>query len=147
MRKKVKRIMACLIATVMVFGMSVSAFAAEVDSTAQELTENVQARANTPVSGVVSGKGSMYLYPTLNSYIGTSRSFSISTASMWTQNPSGDIRMYLYKPNGTLLKYWVMSANGSNLFSFTLPSSGKYTLYVESDVAEPVNVSATWASF
>lgn len=141
---KVKLFMACLIATVMVFGMSVSAFAAEVESVE---THDVQTRANTPVSGIVSANGSRYFYPSLESYVGVSRSFSITTASMSTQNPAGQIRVYLYRPNGQMLDYWVMSANDSRLVSYTLPPSGQYTLYVESEVKETVNVSATWASF
>jgi len=100
-------------------------------------------RANSPVSGTCPSNGSLNLYPWLESYIGLSKTFIVNATS---NSKSGALLLYLYNPSGKLVsKDWMMGVNQIAKWSVTLPSSGKWRLYVVAQgTTASVNVFARW---
>lgn len=156
--KVMKRIGTFLLVGAMVLGMSVPAFAAEIDKDKSEQPtgtmvaeytidstedEVVPLYDNDPVGSTIPSNGSAIYKPSLSSYIGLSKTFYASTAS---DSTSGMVLLYLYNANGKLISNdWVLGVNDYGSWSFTLPSSGIYTLkvYVQGTTA-PVHFGASW---
>lgn len=149
-----KTIFSLLVVTIFALGFSVSAFASDTENSeivAKSTTatiQNVEEKeivTRAVVDGTVPSNGTMNLYPVLNSYVGFTKQISILTTPMSTRSPSGYLKISMYKPNGSLLKVWkTVLPEDQILETFTLPSSGTYTLKIESKANVPVFVSATW---
>lgn len=154
MKTKLPKVLAsALIATVLSMSCVSSAFAGDISSTMQDVgissaSSDIVATPNGAGEydmGEVPRNGDLILYPVLYSYIGFQKTFFITTTNIYSdETPSGKIRVYIYKPNGDLLKYSTVGANEDNTFTFTLPPSGTYTVRIYSEVNEPILVSVGW---
>lgn len=152
----VKRIGTFLLVVLMVCASSISAFAAEAaDSTSirghevTSLVNDVAPRApiGTGDSGYIAAKGELTLHPTLNSYVGTKRTLWFWASAIYNDNtPPGRIRVYVFKPNGKLLEYFETTANVDNIKTYTLPSSGTYTVEIHSEVNAKLLCNAVWST-
>ena len=128
------------------------AFAAEsnsenaLESRAFETTVSVEPRAyGEPDSGIIPARGSLTLYPKLNSYVGVSRTFFFFADNIYSDSvPAGDIKVWVYKPNSEILQFFTVKAKGEKYIKCTLPASGTYKVVVESTVREKIQVSAGW---
>lgn len=147
-------------AVVMMMETSVSAFAAEATAFANENntvceTNMMDESSDTEVSVVndtvgttISAGKNGHVYPTLDSYIGVSKSINISIApSNGSSSATGRVRVYLFKPNdGSLMKYWEVSEIGTTIKeSFTLPSSGTYSVLIYNETDTEIVVTAHWS--
>lgn len=160
---KIKKMFYVLsLVTVLMFGNSISTLAAEVSTEEKgssnftnvteytiEVSDEGVMRATekgNPVDGIVERGDTMTLYPTLSSYVGISRKFQIFTTPMGNGSitPSGTIHVYLHNPSDTSYKYWTMTPDDEKVVSYTLPSSGTYTLRIESQANVKVQVNAGW---
>ena len=95
----------------------------------------------------VPARGEVTLHTTLYSYVGLTRTFYFSTDNIYSDKvPAGKIRVWVSKPNGDLLKYFTVNARDDYEFKCTLPSSGTYTVDVQSEVNERILCSAGWTA-
>ena len=102
-------------------------------------------RANIPDSGYCSANGELRLYPTLGNYIGFTRTLLFyATAIDSNVTPGGDIRVYVYGPDGNLVRYFETHANEDHEEKFTLPSAGEYKVVIYSEVDERLHCNAVW---
>lgn len=149
MRTKLfKRLGACVLACMMVFGASTSVFAAEMENS-NEVTiagsasdENVVPLADTAVTGTVLPWNSTTLWPHLSSYIGFSKTIRITTQS---SGGNGGVDIELVK-DGNLKSdgNWLMGVNDVGEWTLTLPSSGNYELRVHNKSDATIFVIAQW---
>lgn len=142
-----------LLAITICFGISIVTFAAEKDSNValkieEKSASNVEMMSDTYGdydTKEISPNGKVTLYPTLNNYVGLSRTFFLSTMNIYSDdNPSGTIDVWVYKPDGNLLKYFTIGGYERKDFKFTLPPAGRYTVDVESNINERIHVTAGW---
>lgn len=151
--KFTKRICVLLMATIMMLVTSVPAFAAEANSectTEVNVTENMgimpldaQYTSNSVAS---SGEGSFSVH--LNSYLGFSKKLTLDVLKDGTVpgggSVTGKVTCIIYAPNGNLFATYSMTAGGSHSESFTLPSSGWYSIIIWNDSNIPVKVRGQW---
>lgn len=154
MNKRVfNRIIAFLIATTMIFGSTVSIFAAEINQADKKViaeytltadnSGNFSVRTNNMVGSVINSNGSATYYPNLDSYIGINKTFVASTSSSST---SGAVFLTLSRNGKTVSNDWIMGVNDSASWSVTLPSSGTYTLRVVlNGTNNSVSFAGKWA--
>lgn len=152
-----KRIAAFVLAGIMALGTSVSTFAAEPEVAGEvsdetcvaEYTIDVGSNSimplydNEPVGGTIQSNKSDVYYPKLSSYVGLSKTFYAGTSS---SGSAGMVLLYLYNKNNKLISNdWILGVNDYGSWSFTLPSSGTYTLKVFlQGTTAPVNIAASW---
>ncbi len=154
MKRSLSRILGSLLLTITIcFGTSIVTFAAENDSNValgveENSASNVETMSDTYGdydTEEVSPNGKVTLYPTLNKYVGMSRTFFLSTMNIYSNDdPSGTIDVWVYKPDGKLLKYFTIGGYERKDFKFTLPPSGRYTVDIKSNINERINVTAGW---
>lgn len=154
MKRSLSRVLGSLLLTMVIcFGTSIVAFATENDSNVALDAEkfsmsNVETMSDTYGDydmGEIPARGELTLYPTLNDYVGLSRTFYFSTSNIYSNEvPAGTIRVWVYKPNGNLLTGFDIGAYEQKNFKCTLPPAGKYTVVIESDVNERILASAGW---
>lgn len=150
-RKSFKKIGSCLIALLMVLGISFPVSAAETSSIVEEYTLNVSdsgeismTRSNNTVGSVIASNSEQSYNPHLDSYIGINKTFVASTSS---NGSSGAVFLYLKNQNGKQVSNdWIMGINDNASWTVTLPSSGTYTLRVVlSGTNDWVSFAAKWA--
>lgn len=143
-----------LLITLVALNSSLSVFAAGDISDSMTISENLSSDDSEIVpaavgqydSGDIPYQGELTLYPTLNSYVGLQRTFWFTTNNVYSDKvPSGNIRVYVSKPDGKLLDYFTVTAKDFYQKTYTLPSSGKYTVKIYSDVKEKIHASAGWS--
>ena len=130
------------------------AFAADSSTSASPSDAAVNASEAVPMSvgtydsGIIPSGGELTLYPTLNSYVGLTRKFFLITENIYSDTtPSGTIQVYIYKPDGNLLKYDVVGPNQDDYYyTVTLPPAGTYTVKLISHVNERIYASAGWTT-
>ncbi len=144
----IKKLFAVLLATMMVMGTSVTAFAANEEMGSEEIqAEEVSPRAvGTVAIGDIAKKGNLTLRPELYSYVGLQRTLYITTTSLRENYVGERVYFTVYKPNGGELARGNLMANGEWSQTFTLPSSGTYRIELYSNINEKVHVVATWST-
>lgn len=143
-----------ILAIAMCLSIGSVAFAADSSTSANPSDVTVNASEVVPMSvgtydsGIIPRGGELTLYPTLNSYVGISRRFFIITENIYSDTtPAGSIQVYVYKPDGKLLKYFTVGPNQDDCYyTFTLPSAGTYTVKLISHVNERIYASAGWTT-
>lgn len=156
-----KRIVALVMALVMMLGIAVPASAAEVvsASAAEEVTvsatEVTPALANENVAVVDDYYGGWYgigawesiqFQVRLDPYIGFTKTFYVRTDPD-DDNPDiqGGFYLYLYNANGKLVSNdWFIGYEEFSSWKFTLPSSGMYTVKVVSYCNTDCSILAYW---
>lgn len=150
--KITRRIGFLLLAVMMMIQMPVLAFAAEntvennTTVSAYETASVMPCAVGTADSGYISAKGELTLYPTLNSYVGIQRTFVFWATSLGDSTPSGNVRVYLYNPDGSLREYFTTKVDQDVIKTYNLPSSGTYTVKIYSEVNEKLHVNACWTT-
>ena len=153
-RSILKRFAILILSVTMIFGTSVSAFATEVPTNIQtdvmeqtlvEVSENSVVTLNTAASGTCDAFETIVLRPTLSSYIGLTKTLQF-TASSVGSNPSvsGYLMVQVKKPNGNILDTFIANPDETYEGSFFLPSSGTYTVTIQSYYRYPLNCNVTW---
>ena len=149
-QRLIKTFGSLFLAVALCLSISVVAFAA--DNTVSQIETSASRETGiSPMgeydSGEIPRKGELILYPVLNSYVGLSRTFYLMTDNIYSDTiPSGSIRVYVYKPNGDLLKYFTVGPQEDYTIKCTLPSSGTYTVRLYSDVNEKILATAGWTA-
>lgn len=154
--KLVKRLSCFLLAMVMMVAMAIPTFAQEYEEEGnREVTtnvgENVQEEVVTraignPDSGTVKPLKNMTLHPTLNSYVGFQRTFTVTTIPMGDGIVSGAIIARLYDPDGNIMKTWELRPEEYGMETFFLPKSGTYRLEIYNGVSVDEFVTCTWTA-
>ena len=151
-QRLIKTFGSLFLAVALCLSISVVAFAADntvshIETSASRETEISPMGYGEYDSGEIPRKGELILYPVLNSYVGLSRTFYLMTDNIYSDTiPSGSIRVYVYKPNGDLLKYFTVGPQEDYTIKCTLPSSGTYTVRLYSDVNEKILATAGWTA-
>lgn len=147
--KLVKRLVTFVMATIMMFGTSLSAFAAEnvTSNTADEyvISEGVSTYSNT--SAWVIGLGSQQSgsdIAHLDSYIGLSKTFTVSLEG---SVGSGTVSVYIKRvSDGEIVGSWgLTSSQTTKSTTFTLPKSGDYKMVVYNGTNSSVTVYGRWS--
>ncbi len=147
-----KRFIGLAMACIMVFGMSVSAFAAETseevksknDVSTSNFTDvapldNTQAIILDFIPSGSSKSDTGYL----DHYVGLSKTFKCYLTTYG--NTSGDVTVILYKPNGDIAtSFKLNSGNTSYSKKFTLPSSGNWKMSAYNGTNNKVTVTGLW---
>lgn len=149
-----KRCMTFLLAIIMVMGLAVPAFAAEVkpadevayqaENVAEENESGIMPLNTTGKMVIPAGTNSEFVSITLDPYIGFTKKFRIVTSC---SNNDGILTAHLVrKSDGKVMSNdWYVDPNGNAVWSFTLPSSGEYRLTVSSIVTTAdVYVTCYW---
>lgn len=150
-RKSFRRTASLLLAMLMCFTVRNTAFAMEklneTEKTWLEIMvageDEVEALANQPASGVVPSNSGANFYPTLDSYVGISKTIVVNA---YSNSNSGALLLYLYNPSHKLVsKNWIMGVNEIVQWKLTLPSSGIWRLYaVAQGTTASVNLYTKW---
>lgn len=159
-KKKLTAFFSMLMVVAMLFSTSISAFA-ETTSVKEDLVSNSSTTveyiinanngeavtyANIMATGTVNPYTSIYLYPTLDNYIGFNRDFYVSTSQVNDGIIAGFLVMTLSNSKGEVIDSWTMGPNDDVTKTYFLPSSGSYTLKVTSWVSMPVYITTAWAA-
>ena len=156
--KIVKRLSCLVLAMVMMVTTAIPAFAQDYVEASNRVTttyldEKVQGKISPraigePDSGTVAALQNMTLHPTLNSYIGFQRKFTVATVPMTdgSEIVSGAVLLRLFDPDGNLKKSWNIEPEGEGTETFTLPKSGTYRLEIYNGANVPVFVTCTWTA-
>lgn len=157
MNKMLKKICAFMCACLMVCGLPATAFAAEVTE-APETTEQVESvavmavqpgeevepYANDVVTGSVSAWSNKTLTVHLNSYIGFSKTFRVTSQSPNTTQ-GGGLDIVVYKGDKLISDgNWLMGVNDVGDWKLTLPSSGDYSVKIINRSPDVVYVTMQW---
>ncbi len=142
-RELFRRIVSLVLAITVMISSTNTVLAVDKVSEYEYKSVNQKSEANPMVRNWVSPNTSIDLYPTLESYVGLSQKFYVTTRS---DSTSGALFLYLYSPSGKLVsKDWIIGDNESTYWTVTLPSSGTWKLHV---VAQGTNadvlVGARW---
>lgn len=147
-----KRICALLMATFMVFGGSISAFAAE--STSNSVVENVSEDneimpldAECWTNDIRPGSsGSCTFY--LSSYIGFTKHLHITVYQRGSladgSKPSGNVKCEVFRADGSHFGTYDLNVGAYATYPHNLPSSGAYTLKVTNNANVTVSVKVQW---
>ena len=135
----------------MLFGNATFAFAKELPNVTVNDTETtnevVPASVGEGAAAYIAPRGTLVLHPTLNSYVGFTRTFWFwASANDSDTTPSGKLRVYVDKPDGSLLEYFEVNPNQDFIKTYTLPPSGRYTETVYSEVQARLYVNTTWST-
>lgn len=147
MKHKLHKIITCLVLTMLVCLTCVSTAFAEENVAEFEVNTVSSTRASSGDDDLqtLPAKGTVNLYPTLNSYIGLYKTFYFCAYNTYYDTkPTGTVRVYVYKPNGNLLRYFEVGVDEAYRETFFLPPSGKYTVQVYSEVGKKLLAGALW---
>ncbi len=143
-----KRLVTFGMAAIMMFGTSVSAFAAEntTSNTTHEYVVNkgVSTYSNTSAWVTVGSQQSGYDYAHLDSYIGLSKTFTVSLEG---NVGAGTVSVYIKRvSDGETVGSWgLTSSQKTKSTTFTLPKSGDYKMVVYNGTNSSVTVYGRWS--
>lgn len=147
MKHKLHKVLTSLMLTMLVCLSCTSvAFAEEAATESKSNTESsTRASSGDYDMATLPANGTIYLYPTLNSYFGFNKTFYFCADNTYfDEDPSGTIQVYVFKPDGILLRYFEVGVNEAYRESFFLPPSGTYKVQVISRVNRKLLASALW---
>ena len=108
----------------------------------QPYSDQVVPSANSVVTGSVSALSNKTFTVHLNSYVGFSKTFRVTS-----QSPSsgGGIDVVVYKGSKLVSDgNWWMGVNDTGDWKLTLPSSGDYTVKIINNSSDTVYVTMQW---
>lgn len=153
-RKGLKTVVACALLFVMFFScMPFSVHASELTSDTNANNVEVLLSTRTSLSRVVvpnkfsdsDGVGNAEVHFDLPSYAGFTKKLMVVTTPLnSTASTTGSIVIYVVNPDGSSREVFTMNPRDSVTKTYTLPSSGRYTLLIQSTCNSNVEVAVGW---
>ena len=148
MKHKMYKVLTSLMLAMLICMSCVSVAFAEEFTKESDVGSTISTRASSGEYDMqnISAKGTVTLYPTLNSYFGPlTRTFYFSADNIYSDViPSGTVQFWVYDPDGEFMFGGIVNVGQEFRKSVFLPSSGRYTVIVESNVNAKLLVSALW---